>query len=126
MYTKKERQQYNVSRERICQYLGITKNQYNWLRRKGNDLHTVYEANCNGDYEKEAQLNNPNITAETRYEIDCVRREGVIYSYLIKNKLNTKDNKMYVYFQTDPRGATLYLDRKAIPENNYTQAYCIY
>lgn len=119
MYTKKERQQYNEYRERICQRLGITKNQYNWLRRKGEALRQVYEKDCNGDYEKEAQTDNPKITAETRYEIDCATKEGLI-------RIKAKELKLFIYFQTDPRGATIYLDTKEIPANNYTQANCIY
>ena len=50
-YTKKERERYNDDRARACKRLGITKNQYNWLRRKGEALRKVYEANCNGDYD---------------------------------------------------------------------------
>jgi hypothetical protein len=33
---------------------------------------------------------------------------------------------LHYYLQTDPRGATIYLDTQEIPENNYTQAVCIY
>ncbi|MFA5013984.1 MAG: hypothetical protein WC549_00390 [Actinomycetota bacterium] len=34
----------------------------------------------------------------------------------------TKRMKVYIYFQTDPRGGTIYIDNKPIPNNNYTQA----
>jgi len=126
MFTKLEREIYNEHREWACKRLGITKNQYNWLRRKGEELNKIYTANCNGDYDKIADNLKDGVTAEVMYEIDCTKKEGEIYAYLIDQKLNTKNHKMYVYFQTDPRGASLYIDIEAIPANNYTQAICIY
>jgi len=114
MYNAKERAVYNQDRERACKRLGITKNQYNWLRRKGNEYHSACEENCNGTY------------TEQQYEVRTKCLENEIYHYLIIQKLNTKEHKLYIYFQTDPRGATIYLDTVKIPENNYTQAVCIY
>ncbi len=116
MFTKQERERYNEHRERACKSLGITKNQYNWLRRKGNELHKVYEDNCNGTPER----------TEQEYLDLMTNGEDAVFAYLVKEKLNTKEHKMYVYFQTDPRGATIYLDTKEIPEDNYSQAICIY
>ena len=107
MYNKKEREYYNEQRERTCDYLGITKNQYNWLRRKGEELRKIYEDNCNG------------ILSELEYETITLKYERLIRDYAGKLKL-------LVYFQTDPRGATIYLDKQPIPENNYTQARYIY
>jgi len=46
MFPKQERQRYNEDRERACKRLGITKNQYNWFRRKGKRLHKIYEDYC--------------------------------------------------------------------------------
>lgn len=114
MFTKLERERYNENRERACQRLGITENQYNWLRRKGEEYRLTCEENCNGTY------------TEQKYEVKTGCLENEIYAYLIRQKLNTKGKKMFVYFQTDPRGATLYLDTKEIPKNNYLQAVCIY
>lgn len=119
MFTKKERERYNEQRERICQRLGITKNQYNWFRRKGEALHRIYEANCNGDYDKLANNLKDGVSAEAMYDIDCATKEGLIIA-------KAKKLRLFVYFQTDPRGATIYLDKVSIPENNYTQSYCIY
>jgi hypothetical protein len=109
MFTKLERERYNEDRERACKRLGITKNQYNWLRRKGEELRKVYENNCNGLYKTEAD-----------YESVAGALE-----MLIVNKVE-EHLKLFIHFQTDPRGATIYLDTKEIPENNYTQAVCIY
>jgi hypothetical protein len=107
-YTKKEREYYNEQRERACERLGITKNQYNWLRRKGEELHKSYEVDCNGGYPTEE------IAEEVQNPIyNCVD------SYV-------KPLGLFIYYQTDPRGATIYLDKEPIPENNYTRAVCIY
>lgn len=112
MYTKKERERYNIDRDRACQRLGITKNQYNWLRRKGEELRKVYENDCNGLYKTEEESN----LAENRIKMG-------IWLYRLNND-NIK--KLKWYYQTDPRGATVYLDTVKIPNNNYTQAVCIY
>ena len=105
-HTKKERQYYNTYRERVCNNLGITVNQYNWLRRKGEELRKVYENKCNGSYNTEVEYN--------------VLTNG------IENKIEGYINGLHVHYQTDPRGASLYLDNKPIPENSYTNANCIY
>ena len=110
MFTKVERQRYNEDRERACNRLGITKNQYNWLRRKAEELRKVYENNCNGLYKTEEDYFKAE--KDLIYQINVYKQECV--------------ELLYAYFQTDPRGASLYLDTKAIPENNYTQAICIY
>lgn len=115
MYTKQERERYNEHRERACQRLGITKNQYNWLRRKGNELHKIYEDNCNG----KVYINYDGV-----YENLTNRLYTEINKYI--EKVSSFSKPLFVYFQTDPRGATIYLDIKEILENNYTQAVCIY
>jgi hypothetical protein len=116
MFTKIERERYNEHRIRACARLGITVNQYNWLRRKGEALHSLYEQNCNGEILEQVYMGKTD------------KLEHQIRQYLIDQKLYRTGNKKvyYVYFQTDPRGATIYLDTQAIPENNYTQAVCIY
>ncbi len=109
MYTAKERKRYNEDRQITCNKLGITENQYNWLRRKGQTLQKIYTDSCNGG------LNDAQYEALTKQEY------AEIKAYLKKEGL-----KLYIYYQTDPRGASIYLDKKAIPENNYNQAECIY
>lgn len=107
-YTKTEREHYNKDREIICNRLGITKNQYNWFRRKGQELHRIYEDNCNGAIQ----------TDEQYFALTEPIEKQVIEK--------AKSLGLFAYFQTDPRGATIYLDKKPIPENNYNQAHCIY
>lgn len=114
-YTKREREEYNQHRDNACGRLGITKAQYNYFRRMGEKLHKVYEMSCNGDI------------AEDAYDLRTSTTEAEVRQYLIDQKLYKKNKKVYyVYFQTDPRGATIYLDTQEIPSNNYTQAVCIY
>ena len=111
-YTKKEREYYNSNRQRVCEKLGITLNQYNWLRRKGEELRKVYENDCNGLYLTEEE--------STLAENKVIMK---IWQYRLKNE-NIKPLKGY--YQTDPRGASIYLDKEPISENNYTNASCIY
>ena len=110
MYTKSEREQYNQHRANVCEKLGITKNQYNWFRRYGQKLHTIYENNCNG-YESS--------TAEQADE----REEQVITDAINAECVNLG---LTVYYQTDPRGATIYLDKSPIKRESYNNSSCIY
>lgn len=107
-YTKTEREHYNKDREITCKHLGITENQYNWLRRKGAELHKIYEDNCNGVIQ----------TDEEYYSL-TEPIEKQIKEYI-------KPLGLHVFFQIDPRGATIYCDKEPIPENNYNRAHCIY
>lgn len=106
-YSKKQREYYNEQRAVTCERLGITNNQYNWFRRIGTELHKLYEQNCNGEL------------TEGQYEA---------YTDVFYDKANQKAKELglHIFYQTDPRGATIYLDRVEIPENNYTRAFCIY
>lgn len=110
MYTKKEREQYNHSREIVCKDLGITVNQYNWFRRKGAELNRIYTDNCNGFYENEDEYEKISAEVETK----------------VSKRVN--DLELFVYFQTDPRGATIYLSKKPIESNDYNRSgsHCIY
>lgn len=109
-YTKREREYYNQYRSSICDKLNITVNQYNYLRRLGEQLRKVYENNCNGMY-------------KTEEEYDQAERD-LIYRINVYKQECTE--LLYAYFQTDPRGASLYLSLEPIPANNYTIASCIY
>lgn len=109
-YTKTKREQYNKDREITCKRLDITENQYNWLRRKGEELHKIYEDNCNGVFQ-----------TDDDYFRSTLSKEKEVKAYL-----KTINKNLHAYFQTDPRGATIYVDIKPIPCNNYNQAQCIY
>lgn len=106
-YNKKERENYNIRRAFVCETLGITKNQYNWFRRQGEQLHQYYEQNCNGAF----------------YGDDYETATGNIYG---KTDLKAQNLSLFIYYQTDPRGATIYLDKEPIINDFYTASYCIY
>ena len=107
-YNQDERKQYNHSRNITCERLDISKNEYNSFRLIGNELHKVYENNCNYGYsdKKYFGLTVP-LEDEATYKAE---------------KLG-----LHIYFQTDPRGATIYLSKEPIPDNQYnTMAECVY
>lgn len=112
-YSKRARLDYNLHRNSVCKEIGITINQYNYLRRLGEQLHTIYEMMCNGDGDAEI----------LDWRVDKLTTQ--VNDYLTKIYPQTK-HVIYTHYQTDPRGATLYIDLKAIPENNYNSAHCIY
>ena len=96
LISKKERAEYNIQRQKTCEKLGISVNRYNAYRRKGEALHRIFESNCNGDYQT---------TADYDIAILPLRQdlEGM-----------ARQNELYLYIQSDPRGATIYLDKKII------------
>lgn len=98
----------NKYREHACSVLGLTKVEYNWFRQVGDQLHKIYEDNCNGLYSEEEYEKATNVI----YEMCDAMVDGL---------------KLFVYYQTDPRGATIYLSKEEIPEDQYsTFAVCIY
>lgn len=107
MYTKKEREQYNLRRKIVCKDLGITVNQYNWFRRKGEELNRIYTDNCNGVYETED--------------------EYFLTISPIELSVEDKAKKLllFVYFQRDPRGASLYLGKEVMDSMNYNRGRAI-
>ena len=114
-YTKKEKEYYNEQRQRACDKLGITKNDYNWFRRHGERLHRLYEFQCNG-VDDNGFSSEKTVARWDKWELELEKKIDIKRFAL----------GLYVYLQTDPRGATVYLDKQPIPENNYTQAVCIY
>ena len=93
----------------VCDRLNITLDQYNQFRRFGMRLHRIYENQCNGfltyqgEWDEEAELR------ADRLEQKCTD-EVLEFA---------KELGLYIYLQTDPRGATVYLDNKEISDNAY-------
>jgi hypothetical protein len=104
-------QQYWDQQRKIqgCEYLGITPGQWSYIKRIGTILNNRYTADCNGDY-NDHQVYQDRLTTKIEERVTMFAGH----------------NGLYFYLQTDPRGATIYLDKKPIPDNNYTQAVCIY
>lgn len=110
-YTAKEREYYNSYRQSVCERLSITEAQYNWFRRMGDKLHMLYERQCNGYTQKFFE------------EQDGKREE-----YWNK-QINDKAIKLglFVYYQSDPRGATIYLsETDNMTPSNYNNGVCVY
>jgi len=108
-YTKSERDYYNQYRQSVCDKLGLTKNQYNYVRRQGEAYRLVGEDNCNGLLKDDEYI--------TRSE--AIERK-------LENYLSGLGLRLHVYYQTDPRGATVYLQDKPISRDRYTDALCVY
>jgi hypothetical protein len=108
-FSKKERDQHNKSRDLTCKELNISKNDYNWFRRKGHLLHKVYEDNCNG------------VITEQEYE----KTTSFLYAHTDRK---AQDMDLYIYYQTDPRGGTIYLSKdKEMNQTNYnTKGFLIW
>ena len=77
------------------------------LARAAESLRKRYEAACSYQWADTDEYRAKTERAENRI-IERVKALG-----------------LHAYLQTDPRGATLYVDSKPIPDDNYTQAICI-
>lgn len=119
------KQQEEWRQEHISQALtrlSITRKEYKRFLIVGNKLHRAFELNCNGYVGNEAEWNGNELVNRFTEE-DYTRLTQPLYK---QAQEMAKEKGLYIYFQTDPRGATIYLDTKEIPSNNYTNAVCIY
>jgi hypothetical protein len=103
-FTKIERERYNIMRKKICENLHITEAQYNSFRLTGKKLISILTAECNGELDVE----------EAAKQFDTLGARAV----RLADQLG-----LSIYFQTDPRGATVYFCEKSIvmDEINYSQ-----
>ena len=103
-YTAKERERYNEYRSAACERLGISKNEYNALRRLAQALCTWDERRCNGD---------------------CTDEEYEAAVNAICDRL--KRFNLAFFHQSDPRGCSLYVSNsKELNFRNYTDGVGIY
>jgi hypothetical protein len=115
-FTRQQREEYNIHRANACEGLKITGSKYNWFRRYGQTLHKIYENQCNGyqnDYGKEDQKEAAADEREEQVINDALQAEA-------------QNLGLFLFLQTDPRGATVYLNTEAMTPSNYNQGYCIY
>lgn len=98
-YSKKEREQYNKSREHTSKDLGLSKNEYNYLRRISQALNKYGTDNANGDTEEKEYFKNI----------------GQAFSKTKKFK-----GKLHFHHQTDPRGVALYAAKEKIRDTDYS------
>lgn len=111
--TNQEKREYLDRIDRVCESLGISEADYKTFRKYGVTLHRYYEYDCNG------VDGNGNAWTDERAE----KYEGKWEQYLTKK---AQALGLYIYFQTDPRGATVYLDKNPIDSMNYDRAIVIY
>jgi len=91
-----------------CEELNITEQDYNTFKELGKQLHHIYEDSCNGIIQTDEEYNNATLPLEKIAEE------------------NANELGLHIYFQTDPRGATIYLDKEPMNQTNYNRGYCIY
>jgi hypothetical protein len=106
-------------------YKTITSIDYQILKKlymHAKKLHRNYEYQCNG-------ANRDKLPRETWEEYDKFRNEQLILIDKLVDKLEIEATRfaesidMLIYFQTDPRGLSIYLQRRGMPvvmnDNNY-------
>ena len=116
--TTKEREYYEAYKTNVCLKLGITRADYAQLRQIGLYLVRIYERQCNG------YLNR--FDGKTWDKVAEERDAKMENTYTQKAELFASTLGLDIYFQTDPRGATIYVDNKPIENQNYNYAQCIY
>lgn len=110
MTQAQQKQWYEEDKKKIMERLDLSEADWASFKKIGKDLRMLYERQCNG-YPQQLLEDRDN------------QREKIFVDKAVKRaeKLGLK-----IFFQTDPRGATIYLDSEPIPENNYNKAHCIY
>ncbi len=114
----KETMQVHDKLKRICE--AATLSDARALRRAALTLHRWYEHECNGAIQRDEETNKPywyNVNSGGRISLVPDREKGAEKSIM---KICTRLGLHY-YLQTDPRGGTLYMDNKPIPDNNYSR-----
>ena len=101
---------------RLCEH-GFTDKEVDTMRRIQSTLHRWCEAECNGDIERMTGSNKP----ERVYEIKGYGNNWQRHHYPIPDRENGAIKRMHAilanhpgwdwYYQTDPRGCSVYLYR---------------
>lgn len=113
----KQQERYQQDIRITCERLNIAYSDYVMFRNYGNRIHRLYENECNG-------FQDANFNWDTEAEKENGKK---IDQWVRLAKKKAQGLGLYIFFQTDPRGATIYLSKNPIPENSYnTSAECIY
>jgi|SRR5665213_1293051 len=110
-YTRSEREEYNIMRDKACAQLGITKSQYNAFRRLAERLTVTDTQYCNGEY--------PYAEADGEFRYD--HKASAIY-----DAIEAKLGGLHYYHQSDPRGRSLYVSKEPMDSDSYTSGVVIY
>ena len=111
-FSKKERESYNQYRDRVSRDSGITKNEYNRLRRVAQGLHRADEDSASG---RKDWRENPSGRGSKEYSEKEYKKD--VNSHFAKTK--ALKGKVHLYHQSDPRGASLYIGKKRLNQANY-------
>ena len=100
------------------------------LRRAAIAIHTWSEHECNGLIQRDEKTGKPFYYRESRYvsanDPRCFSPAPDREAGAIKRIAEVcKRLGLHYYIQGDPRGGTLYVDNKPIPDNNYNRAVFI-
>ena len=93
----------------------------NTLRRAGLTLRAWYTMCCNYYVQRDELNNKVTLTGHGWSRVIADRETGA--ANRIKEVCSR--NGLYFFLQTDPRGASLYIDAREIPVNNYTRSFCV-
>lgn len=125
-YTRSQRAEYNLHREKACERLGFTAANYNYCRRIGQALSSIDTLRCNGGDEFAGRF--VEYTGE-RYFTDVQAQLVKLNGYLARVWAQRGESRfpaIYWYHQEDPRGCGLYLDTEPMAFKSYTDGVAIY
>ena len=122
MTQKEIRDQYIAYRFHVLQRLNITVEDFNRFRRFSDPIHKIYEKSCNGYFGDRAIYRDNKMINEFTDEM----YEAEINPLYKKVEELAHNLHLFVYFQTDPRGGTIYLDTYKIDQSNYNTGCLIY
>lgn len=116
-HSKKEREEYNQRRERVSKEFGIDKNSYNRLRRSAEGLTRADTNYANGTTGGEPKYSGNKIVNEYT---EKNHRKDTDEAF---KKIASMAKKMglHYYHQSDPRGASLYVSKKRMSQENYNR-----
>ena len=115
---QQEKEYYKKQIDLTCEDLNISQEKYNTFKRLGRKLQHIYESQCNGF--QDSQYN---------WDEKAERHADLLETTYTKvAALQAKKQGLQLFLQTDPRGATVYLSKDKIEDNNYNRpgVYCIY
>jgi len=117
-FSKRERADYNRHREHVTRELGINKNDYNRLRRVGQELHRASEDSAMGTKNwrgvRDPSSQKPYTEKEERHDY------GKAFSKTQALRKKYGKHHIHYYHQGDPRGAALYAAKEKLNHTNYS------
>lgn len=108
MTDKKRKEMYMDYKAKVMENLDMGEPIFNFFKKQGEKLNKIYTDFCNGDITLKQEKK---LTAPIYKKLDA-------FAHLLGYS---------IYYQTDPRGATIYVSKKEVLNDiNYTNGVCIY